>query len=82
MDRLNDWLEQHLPAWLFAAWCWPQYRLFGRCWAEGCGRLVILHSPWALYLCERTPMAIEITDEGMAAAVIAEAEQITSDHVA
>jgi hypothetical protein len=45
---------------------WPGYRLFGRCWAEGCGRLNILHSPWALYICERTPMAIRITPQGEA----------------
>jgi hypothetical protein len=38
--------------------------LFGRCWAEGCGRLIVLHSPWALYICERTPMGIVITDKG------------------
>jgi hypothetical protein len=38
--------------------------LFGRCWAEGCGRLIVLHSPWALYFCERTPMGVVITDNG------------------
>jgi hypothetical protein len=43
---------------------WPRYRLFGRCWAQGCGRLIILHTPWALYICERTPMGIVITDKG------------------
>jgi hypothetical protein len=26
---------------------------------------MILHSPWALYICERTPMGIVITDKGM-----------------
>jgi hypothetical protein len=45
---------------------WPAYRLCGRCWAEGCGRLMILHSPWALYICERTPMGITITEKGEA----------------
>jgi hypothetical protein len=45
-------------------WNWLKYRLFGRCWAEACGRLIILHSPWALYICERTPMGIVITDKG------------------
>jgi hypothetical protein len=60
-------------------WNWPRYRLFGgRCWAEGCGRLIVLHSPWALYICERTPMGISITPEGEAyyqSMVIAEAEK-------
>jgi hypothetical protein len=27
---------------------------------------MILHSPWALYICERTPMAIRITEQGEA----------------
>jgi hypothetical protein len=44
---------------------WFRYRLFGRCWAEGCGRLIVLHSPWALYICERTPLGIVITEQGM-----------------
>jgi hypothetical protein len=63
---LRDRLERQLPAWLMGVLDWPGYRLFGRCWAQGCGRLVILHSPWALYLCERTPIAISITPEGEA----------------
>jgi hypothetical protein len=49
---------------LLGVWHWPRYRLFGRCWAEGCGRLMTLHTPWALYICERTPMGIVITDKG------------------
>jgi hypothetical protein len=39
---------------------------------------MLLHSPWALYLCERTPMGISITPEGEAyyqSMVIAEAEK-------
>jgi hypothetical protein len=60
---LRDWLELHHPK-LVGVIDWPMYRLFGRCWAQGCGRLIILHSPWALYVCERTPLAIEITDKG------------------
>jgi hypothetical protein len=43
---------------------WPGYRLIGRCWP--CGRLVVLHTPWALFVCERTPLPIEITEQGMA----------------
>jgi len=38
------------------------FRVFGRCFV--CDRLMALHSPWALYICERTPLPIEITDEG------------------
>lgn len=44
----------------------------------GCGRLMILHSPWAMYICERTPMAIRITPQGEAyyqSMVIADAEE-------
>jgi hypothetical protein len=40
---------------------------------------MILHSPWAMYWCERTPMAISITEQGMARLVVEEAEQITND---
>jgi hypothetical protein len=39
---------------------------------------MMLHSPWALYICERTPMGISITPEGEAfyrSMVIAEAEK-------
>jgi len=43
---------------------WPRYRLFGRCWATGCGRLVVLHGPWRLRRCESTPMAIGLTARG------------------
>jgi len=34
---------------------------------------MVLHSPWALYDCSRTPLAITLTDAGM---VIAEAEDL------
>jgi hypothetical protein len=43
---------------------WPRYRFVGRCWAEGCGKLMVLHSPWRMFACERTPMAIVLTDKG------------------
>jgi hypothetical protein len=65
LDRIREWLEEHHPR-LLAVYDWPGYRLLGRCWAQGCGRPMILHSPWALYACERTPMAIAITEQGMA----------------
>lgn len=61
---------------LIGVWHWPKYRLLGRCWAEGCGRLMVLHSPWALYSCSRTPMAITLTEQGLAQTVIAEAEEL------
>jgi hypothetical protein len=63
---LRDWLENLLPAWLMGVLDWPSYRFLGRCWAEGCGRPMILHSPWALYICERTPLGIRITEQGEA----------------
>jgi len=56
-------MEDHHPR-LIGVLDWPRYRLVGRCWAQGCGRLMILHTPWALYICERTPMGIVITDKG------------------
>jgi hypothetical protein len=74
---MRDWLEEHHPR-LMGVLDWPKYRLFGRCWAQGCGRLMILHSPWALYICERTSMAISITPKGEAyyqSMVIDQAEQ-------
>jgi hypothetical protein len=61
---------------LLGVWHWPKYRLLGRCRAQGCGRLMVLHSPWALYDCSRTPLAITLTDAGMARVVIAEAEDL------
>jgi hypothetical protein len=61
--RMRDWLETHAPR-LVGVWDWPRYRLVGRCLA--CNRPMILHSPWALFVCERTPLPIEITDKGRA----------------
>jgi hypothetical protein len=40
------------------------FRITGRCFV--CDRLMLLHTPWALYICERTPLPIEITEQGMA----------------
>jgi hypothetical protein len=58
---LRDWLELRYPK-LVGLWDYPRYRLFSRCMA--CGGPMVLHSPWRLYICERTPLAIEITDKG------------------
>jgi hypothetical protein len=80
--RLFCWLEDHAPPWAVSAFGWPHYRLFSRCWAQGCpvpGRLQILHGPRQLRRCETTPMAIVITEQGYAAAVVAEAEQLTAE---
>ena len=38
------------------------FRIVGRCFV--CGRLMVLHSPWARYICERVPLPIEITEQG------------------
>jgi hypothetical protein len=27
---------------------------------------MVLHTPWAMYICERTPMAIALTEQGEA----------------
>ena len=66
---LRMWMERNLPVWLLGLLDWPRYRLFGRCWAQGCPApscRVILHTPWALFVCERVPMPIEITEAGYA----------------
>lgn len=56
-------------------WHWINYRILGRCFV--CGRLMIVHSPWAKYLCERMPLPITITDQGRALlAELEEAQQI------
>jgi hypothetical protein len=61
---MSDWLEEHVPPrvadFLIGAW----FRITGRCIV--CDRLMVKHSPWALYICERTPLPIEITDQGRA----------------
>jgi hypothetical protein len=44
---------------------WLYLRLTGvRCYAEGCGRLVLLHTPSQLDRCYDTPLGIELTDRG------------------
>jgi hypothetical protein len=67
--RLFCWLDEHAPPRVAAALAWPHYRLFSQCWAQGCpvpGRLQILHGPRRLRRCETTPMAIVITEQGLA----------------
>jgi hypothetical protein len=59
---VREWMEANHPR-LLGLIDWPAYRLLGRCWAEGCGRPMVLHSPWRLYACERTPMAIVLNEE-------------------
>jgi hypothetical protein len=54
-----------------------RFRVFGRCFV--CDRLMAKHTPWALYICERTPLPIRITEKGMAYAVVAEAEHLTAE---
>jgi hypothetical protein len=62
--KLRRWMEANLPLWLLGIIDWPKYRFIGYCWAEGCGRLMVLHPPWRLFICENTPMAIKLTDRG------------------
>jgi hypothetical protein len=64
VNTLRDWMDKHLPWWVLGVIDWPRYRLFSRCFV--CGRLMALHTPWALFVCERTPMPIEITEKGNA----------------
>jgi hypothetical protein len=61
-------MDAHLPWWLLGLVDWPKYRLLGKCWAEDCpvpSRRNILHTPSQLHRCERTPMAISLTDRGL-----------------
>lgn len=54
-------IREHLEA----IYCWFYLRLSGsRCYAAGCGRLTILHTPRQLNRCYNTPLAIELTDRG------------------
>lgn len=65
---------------LEALWYFIHNRLTGvRCYAQGCGRLLLLHSPRQLRRCVDTPLGIVITEHGLAAAVVAEAEQLTAE---
>jgi hypothetical protein len=44
---------------------WFYNRLTGvRCYAEGCGRRLLLHTPRQYNRCLDTPLAIELTDRG------------------
>jgi hypothetical protein len=59
-----EWLERHAPP-LAAVYCWYYNRLTGsRCFAVGCGRLLLLHTPWQMGRCYDSPMAIQLTDRG------------------
>jgi hypothetical protein len=53
-----------LPSWLLGIIDYPPFRFSGRCLASGCGRLMALHSPWAMHTCSRTPMAIRLSEQG------------------
>jgi hypothetical protein len=71
---VREWMEAHHPR-LLGLLDWPAYRLLGRCWAEGCGRPMILHTPWRLYDCERTPMAIVLNQDRYAELVGVDLDQ-------
>jgi hypothetical protein len=61
-----------------AAYYWLHNRMTGvRCYATGCGRLLLLHTPRQLDRCADTPLALVITDQGLVRAVVAEAEELT-----
>jgi hypothetical protein len=60
---VREWMEEYVPGWLLGLMDWPGYRLRGRCWAVGCGRPMLLHTPWRLYDCERIPMAVVLNTE-------------------
>ena len=59
-----DWLEQHAPH-LAATYGWFHNRLTGvHCYAQGCGRLLLLHTPRQMDRCLDTPLAIKLTERG------------------
>ena len=59
-----DWLDKHASL-LAAIYCWFYNRLTGaRCFAQDCGRLLLLHTPRQRRRCIDTPLAIAITDRG------------------
>ena len=45
-------------------WHAIRFRLLGRCWAQGCGRLAVLHTPRRWKRCLDTPLAIGVTARG------------------
>jgi hypothetical protein len=58
---VNSILRQRLHD----AWLWLWLRLTGsRCFAQGCGRLLVLHTPRQLDRCYDTPLGIVLTDRG------------------
>jgi hypothetical protein len=63
-----NWLENHAPR-LAALYYFAHNRLTGtRCYAQGCGWLLLAHTPRQLDRCYSTPLAIELTDRGWLAA--------------
>ena len=53
-----------------------RYRLLGRCWAQGCGRRMLLHTLSQARRCEDTPIALTITKKGWAYAVGCQPEDV------
>jgi hypothetical protein len=42
---------------------WLRYRFFSRCWAQGCGRPMILHNAWHRWRCENTILGVVVVDD-------------------
>jgi len=49
---------------LLTFWHAVCFRLFSRCWAQGCGRLAALHTPRRWDRCLDTPLGIGLTARG------------------
>ncbi len=50
---------------LTGLYCWFHNRLTGvRCYAQGCGRPLLLHTPRQRNRCLDTPLGIELTERG------------------
>jgi len=36
---------------------------FSRCYAQGCGRRLLLHTPWRAYRCHRAPLGVTLAEQ-------------------
>lgn len=54
MTTILDWLRVRVSG--------------GRCYAQGCGRLLALHGPWRSYRCTRAPLAVTLPEVSQAEA--------------
>jgi hypothetical protein len=62
---VHDWMAERLPDWLAGPYFWLHNRLTGtRCYTQGCGRLLLLHTPRQTRRCYDKPLAVSRTLRG------------------